>query len=307
MDKPGKLTVRPVRDDDDLDALNAGSVTWFGAAPVRRLMGVPDGIPKEMWVAEADGVPVGFGQAVGHGVNDGHRGIGYVFVRPEHRRRGVGTALWQEVLRVASPDRVPGVMVSVDDDDATTTGIALAHGFVRKGLHLESVLDLSRVDGLGHLAAAPRAPDVAIRLLPERAGEEDWRGFAEVFLRLMRDAPDNADGAEDMPYETMRAILTEPWQVCGAWHRDRLVGLTCVVVRNEEAGVLNTMLTAVEREHRGLGLATALKTRHALALRDAGWSSIVTQNMEGNAAILASNRTLGFVRVLGKRDLALDY
>lgn len=44
-----------------------------------------------------------------------------------------------------------------------------------------------------------------------------------------------------------------------------------------------------------------------MAVPSAGWSTIVTQNMEGNDAILASKLTLGFVPALGKRDLALDY
>lgn len=44
-----------------------------------------------------------------------------------------------------------------------------------------------------------------------------------------------------------------------------------------------------------------------MAVLSSGWSTIVTQNMEGNDAILASNLTLRFVPTLGKRDLALDY
>jgi GNAT superfamily N-acetyltransferase len=303
----GDLVLRPVRDEDDLDAINAGCATWFGGGPVRALMSVRDGAPKAMWVAEVDGVAAGFGQVVGHGVSDGHRGIGFVFVRPEFRRRGVGTRLWNAVLEVARPDRVPGVMAQADDADSATLEIAVVHGFTPRGLHIESVLYLDRVDELRHLATAPRAPEVHLRPLPDGADETTWRRFAEAFTRLMRTAPDNADGAEDMPFETMRAVIEEPWQVYGAWVDDRMVGLTCVVVRDRENGVLNTMLTAVEVDWRGLGLATALKTAHALALHEAGWSRLVTQNMEGNAAILAANRTLGFVRTLGKRDLAYDY
>jgi GNAT superfamily N-acetyltransferase len=306
MDNP-PVVVRPVRDDDDLDAINAGCATWFGAAPVRALMSVPDGAPKEMWVAEVDGAVAGFGQVVGHGVSDGHRGIGFVFVRPELRGRGVGTALWNAVLEVARPDRVPGVMAQTDDTDSTTLEIALAHGFTLRGLHIESVLDLAGVDALAHLATAPRAAGVVLRPLPDDADENTWRAFAEAFNRLAMTAPDYADGAEDMPVETMRAVLVDPWQVWGAWADGRMVGLTCVVVRDRDTGVLNTMLTAVEEDRRGLGLATALKTAHALALREAGWSTLMTQNMEGNVAILAANRKLGFVPVLGKRDLAFDY
>jgi len=71
--------------------------------------------------------------------------------------------------------------------------------------------------------------------------------------------------------------------------------------------IVYSLFADVDPTHRGLGLATALKVAQALELRDAGWRSVVTQNMEGNDAILASNRTLGFVRAMGKRNLTLDY
>jgi GNAT superfamily N-acetyltransferase len=305
MDTTG-IVLRDVRDDDDLDDINDGCTVWFGGGNLRELMAVQDGTPKAMWVAELEGRAVGFGQALGAGVTDGHRGMAYVWVRPESRRRGVGTALWRAALAVATPQRVPGVVVQPDDADATTIGIALGHGATRRGLHLESELDLARAEELRHLVAAPRAPGVELHALPDD-GEQPWRDFAPVFHRLMADTPDHADGAEEMPYGIMRTLLKEPWQVFGAWRGGRLVGFTSVMVRDAGAGRLNTMLTAVDRDLRGLGLATALKTSHALALHEAGWSSIVTQNMEGNDAILASNRKLGFVPTLGKRDLAFDY
>jgi GNAT superfamily N-acetyltransferase len=305
MDTTG-VVLRDVRDDDDLDAINRGCTVWFGGGNVRELMDVEDGTPKAMWVAELDGEAVGFGQALAGGMADGHRGMAYVWVRPEFRRRGVGRALWRAVLDVATPERVPGVVAQPDDADTATIEIALAHGATRRGLHLESELDLSGVEALRHLADAHRAPGVELRALPA-AGEQPWRDFAPVFHRLMADTPDRAAGAEEMPYAIMRTLLKEPWQVHGAWRDDRLVGFTCVMVRDAAAGRLNTMLTAVDRDVRGLGLATALKTSHALALHEAGWSTLVTQNMQGNDAILASNRRLGFVPTLGKRDLAFDY
>jgi predicted GNAT superfamily acetyltransferase len=116
-----------------------------------------------------------------------------------------------------------------------------------------------------------------------------------------------ADGGEPMPYDVLRAVVKEPWQVMGAWRDGRMVGFTALAVRNEAKRSLNTWMTGVDRDLRGLGLATALKTKQALAVRDAGWRAIVTQNMEGNDAILASNRTLGFVPSVGLRDLSYDF
>jgi RimJ/RimL family protein N-acetyltransferase len=102
-------------------------------------------------------------------------------------------------------------------------------------------------------------------------------------------------------------VFPEPWQVMGAWEGDDLVGLTGVAVRDQRDRRLNTTFTGVARGYRGRGLATALKSAQALALRDAGWRTIVTQNMEGNEPILASNRRLGFRRSAGHRDLVYDH
>lgn len=302
-----RVVVRPARDDDDLDALNAGCRGWMGAALQRRLFAVPDGLPKGMFVAELDGVPAGYAHTVGHGISDGFRGMAHVYVPVEHRRRGAGRALWQAVLDVCTPDRVRGVMVHADADDSVSLGVAAAHGLRPLGLHLESELDLATFQPQGVLGTSPAAPGVELRPLPPGIDDALWRHTFEVMLRLYRDAPDVAAGTEPMAYEIFRALLPEPWQVMGAWRRERLVGLTAVTVRDRAAGILTTMFTGVERDHRGRGLATALKAAQALAMRDAGWRTVVTQNMQGNDAILASNRRLGFRPSGGRRDLAYDF
>ena len=301
------VSIRAVRDEDDIDAPNAGNRAWYGGALTRDMFSVDDGTPAAMLVAELDGEVVGYAHAVGHGVASGHRGIGWVNVLPEARRRGVGAALWQAVLDVCTPDRVKGVTVQTDDSDTETIEIALAHGFQKRGLHQESVLDLDTIEAHRARAVADRAPDVELSPLPDDTTEDGWRAFADVFHRLMQDTPDMADGGEPMPYDVLRAVMKEPWQVMGAWRDGRMVGFTALAVRNEAKRSLNTWMTGVDRNLRGLGLATALKTKQALAVRDAGWRAIVTQNMEGNDAILASNRTLGFEPSLGLRDLSYDF
>jgi len=42
-------------------------------------------------------------------------------------------------------------------------------------------------------------------------------------------------------------------------------------------------------------VAAALKAQHALLLADRGVQRIYTQNMDGDAPILAANTTMGFV------------
>ena len=69
--------------------------------------------------------------------------------------------------------------------------------------------------------------------------------------------------------------------------------MTSVMDRKKDEA-LNTFFTGVRAEARGAGLSTALKARHALAMRALGHHRIYTQNMDQNAPILAANDRLGF-------------
>jgi mycothiol synthase len=301
-----RATVRQVHADDDLDALNEGNPDWIGAGLTRQLFESADGAPHMMFIGELDGRAAGYAHAVGMGFADGHRGIGALFVRPEFRGNGVGTLLWDAVLSVCTPDAVPGVLLHADATDATSCAIATAHGLRLAGHHIESSLDLAGVDRLRSIPLGIPA-GVTIAQFPDDADESTWHDFAELYDALLADAPDNASGSDPMPYDTLRTFLPEPWQVMVASCRGELIGLTCVMVLDNETRRLNTLFTAVARDWRGRGLATALKVSHALALAEAGWTSILTQNMDGNAPILASNRTLGFSPVNEIVDVTFDH
>jgi GNAT superfamily N-acetyltransferase len=299
----GGVVVRDARDDDDLDVLNEGNDNWFGAAEMRRVFAAaPPDIPARMYVAELDGVPIGYGSAVAAGISDGHRAMVAIYVPVHHRRRGAGTALWREVLALCTPDRVRGLMLGTAAADDTSVRIAQEHGLRPAGLHLESTLDLTA------LGSAPSAPaGIDLRPLADDADESAWRELWEMVNRLGQDTPDAADGSEGMPWEVFRAFVAEPWHTMLAWDGGTMVGLTVVAVRDAGRRSLNTMLTAVESAYRGRGLSTALKAAHAQALAERGWRRLVTQNMEQNAPILAANRRLGFTVTGGTRDLIYDH
>ena len=104
------VTIRPVRDDDPLDEINAGCATWVSESFVRGAFAAAADTSGGMWIAERDGVVAGYAHAVGLPVADGHRGFGYVLVHRPYRGQGVGRLLWEHVLSVCTPDRVTGVL-----------------------------------------------------------------------------------------------------------------------------------------------------------------------------------------------------
>ena len=101
-------------------------------------------------------------------------------------------------------------------------------------------------------------------------------------------------------------MVDEPWMLLTARDGAVLVGVTQVMRRPGDPSAMNTFFTGVIAAARGRGIATALKTRQALLMVDRGVARVFTQNMEGNEAILAANRALGFVRASGYVDVAQE-
>jgi GNAT superfamily N-acetyltransferase len=300
------VTIRPVRDDDNLDEVNAGCAAWVSEAFIRGAFNATPDAPLGMWIAEADGQVMGYAHALGLRVGDGHRGFGFVFVRPQSRQHGAGGLLWQKVLSVCTPDRVTGILASIDADDLATKEIALGHGLGLGQLHILSELDLTTFAAPSS-TSRDREDGVVIRPLSHETDEDGWRAFADLFTRLSLDTPDHESGSEPMPYEVIRSALVEPWQVMCAWDGDSIIGFTSLFVQDSVKRVLATMLTGVDRLYRGRGLSTAMKAMHAAAVRDAGWRTIATLNIETNLPIRASNRTLGFRRVAALQDVVYDH
>ncbi|HEX4057238.1 MAG TPA: GNAT family N-acetyltransferase [Galbitalea sp.] len=285
------LSIRPIRDDDDLDELHEGDNEWAGSALARNMSASAGDAMVAFHVAEQDGRLVGYFDSF-LPQEDNPTGVGFasVWVLPEARGRGVGAALLEALLPLATARGARRLTARVDSEDESSLRWIRAKGATTGGTHLESTLELT-----DDLPLLPPPDGVAVVVMPDSADEIAWRSAHEANVRLMRDTPDAETNPAPMPYEIYRALLAESWQLCLARTDDgSIVGLTCVFPKNEKLRQVNTMLTGVNREWRGRGLATALKTAHAIALRDAGWRAIVTQNMDGNDHILAANKRLGF-------------
>ena len=79
-------------------------------------------------------------------------------------------------------------------------------------MHQESVLDLDTIEAHRGRATADRAPEMPLRAMPDDAAEDDWparRGLPPADARH----PGPGRGCDPMPYDGLRAVMKEPWQV----------------------------------------------------------------------------------------------
>lgn len=303
------ITVREARDDDDLDALNAGNPQWVGPEQQRRTAAAaPPGVLL-MAVGELDGAPSAYGVGIAAAVAVGGYGAAQVWVPAGSRRQGHGGALFGRLADHLRDAGRPGVMVSVSDDEPDGLAAALHLGLSERAHHVESVLDLATLEESSARHALARADAVGIGLatLPDDASEADWERVYACLAPRMHEAPDARDGGGEMPYDVFRSFVVEPWQVLLAERDGEVIGVTCVMTRQDAPHRLNTFFTGVHPDARGHGVSTALKAEHARLVRDLGWREVWTQNMDQNAAIRAVNATLGYLPVGGYRDLGLAF
>lgn len=304
-----EITVRRAVASDDLDTLNEGNALWMGAEQELRTVAAmpPERGEAAIFVAERNGQGVGCAVSIAAPAAAFGYGMARVYVRPPERRQGVGAALFAAVCALGSSLRLAGFMVSVPDSEPDGLAAALHNGLVEHGHHIESALDLTGFDPTvaDSELDRQRAAGVALVGLPDDADEPSWRTVHSFFNDRMAEAPDSREGGGDMPYQVFRSFLEQPWQVLLAQKEQghALVGLTCLMPRRDAPSRLNTLFTGVHPDNRGLNVSKTLKAEHARRMKADGWKEILTQNMEGNHAILAVNTRLGFVPVGGTRDL----
>jgi GNAT superfamily N-acetyltransferase len=234
-----------------------------------------------------------------------------VAVHPDHRRRGHGSALLSEGMRLAAERGRTELIAEVDEPHPDTAGraFALRHGWTcdlletRRDLllppdeqRLVALEKQAREAGRGYelVTWRDRTPD---ELLDDRAVLE---------RRMTTDAPhgdlpveeEHWDGARIREYEAMHVARGRTVLSAGALRDGRLVAFTDLQVplanpeRAQQGGTL------VLREHRGHRLGALLK---AAVLREVQATlpevrRISTYNSDSNVPMVAVNEALGFQR-----------
>lgn len=205
-----------------------------------------------------------------------------VAVLPDHRRRGIGSALFDVLLAHAGAIARPQVSGMVFEDDPESIAWVTKRGFEESGRQVELSRELSSTE------AEPETPDgVVLTPLDESRHEEAYAVWAECYPDMPVSPP--------IPAPTYEEWLEE--EVCGpitllALEDGRVVGAAALMERVD--GLAEHGLTAVRRSHRGRGIATALKQALLHWAAEHGYRELTTWTQDGNAAMQAVNVKLGY-------------
>lgn len=267
------------------------------------------------WAAAVDATIVGQLDVTLPMADNRHRAEVELTVHPDHRRRGVGSALLdvaERAVRAEGRDVVGSYSdVAIANDDPAA-GFAAAHGYVAAQFELRSDLDL------------PPRPGVleAIRAEVEAAAvgyeaSTSWDGIPDEWLddrawlsqRMSTDAPlgDVAFGEQKWDADRVRRAFelarSQGRRVVETVAREtsggRLVAFSTLAVAEHTPDLAYQWDTLVLREHRGhrLGMLVKVANLQALMAELPGVRRVVTWNAKENAPMLRVNRAMGFVTV----------
>ena len=236
-----------------------------------------------------------------------HLFSGVIYVRPEHRRRGIAT-LWLDVIARLMDERGATVLgMSADREPG--------HAFLKwlgaepKLTTVESRLDLSDVDWAmverWLKEGQERSPETRLEIYDGRLPKELVPDFAAQRTALLNTMPyENLDQGKTVDTPEKIAEWEERAQLTHTvWHNvmtrqadGTITGMTDVEWTPYGRNQIQQQFTGVLPAARGRGIGKWIKAAMLLHLRklypDA--ESIVTDNAHTNAPMLKINRDLGF-------------
>jgi len=231
-----------------------------------------------------------------------------MFVDPEGRRVGVGTALGALLTETARSGGRTGIMVEIAPDSAADAAVRSIEGFnvdLTMELNRTAVVDIGldllerwRDDGVaaeGYSLVAYDAPCPT---------DELALGFIRA-REVMNEAP-RSEGESESTYtvEELRAVEAastaahQDWWNVGVRHdaTGEIVGISEMYLPDSRPWAVFQGDTGVRADHRGHGLGAWMKAVNHLRLAEErpDVESVQTWNADSNEPMLRINRALGF-------------
>jgi GNAT superfamily N-acetyltransferase len=289
--------------------------------------------PRRLLGVRVDGRLVGRGFYEANVGKEGDDRVAWatVEVLPDSRGRGIGTAIAEEVERIARDDERDRLLVYVVSPDGPGARLDAATGFgsvprdndevrflLGRGYRLEQIerasrlplpLDEGQLRAAFAAASARSGADYSVHYWTGATPERWLDDLAVLYTRMSTDAPSaGLEEPEDVwtaarvAAEDQREASSPRTHLTAAVEHvptGRLVGFTVLSLPSDSARSVSQYDTLVLREHRGHGLGMLLKVANLAALHEhrAGFPSVITFNAEENRHMLRVNEELGFVPI----------
>ena len=272
-----------------------------------------DGEVETPFLGLVDGVPVATGSVATGEYDNLHLAWLDFRVRPEHRRRGLGSEMLEAMI--AETKSRGRTSIGADGwDGEMPRAFAARHGLEEKSRaimrrqHLVEV-DWAELQRLHDQAVAAASAYELVRQIG-RTSDDELVAVAEMSAAI-NDAPTDDLDIEDEVFSPERIRAYEDAQIARgdelyrilARHREsgELAGHSVVAVEGERPELGHQHDTTVVAAHRGHRLGVLLKTEMNLWLREVQpqLSTIDTWNAESNDHMIAVNDAIGY-RVMGR-------
>lgn len=238
--------------------------------------------PERLLVlAREDGVVVGHGMA--NRAESAASGSVIPRVLPEHRRRGIGTALLHRLIEHVEALGYPMLRSGADDEESLA--FARRFGFEEVNREVEQTFSID-----GPVAQTPRPDGIEVVTAQDRPGlwEAAYEPFGlEALAGFAVDTP-----LDVSPESWVRSWLADPMLL--ALHDGEVVGCAGLGLDPDQPTRAENGLTAVRGDWRGRGLAIHLKLLTLAWAADHGITEVYTWTQDGNAAMRALNTRLGY-------------
>jgi GNAT superfamily N-acetyltransferase len=288
--------------DDDADGVarllrSALETPWvITESDVLHWHDVPPRAQRAAWVAVEDGEIAGWGDAQARW-EVSEEGVCELWaaVRPEQRRRGVGSELfelaWEHLVGIGA--RV--VESWAEEDDGKR--FLRRRGFEEVRQERISAVDPREVDlsRLPELEATKRAEN--FRVVPLAETLDRAQELFAVYMAGEADSPgtfaeDNI-AFEEWERETLGMPSLDPEGSFVVLHGDRPVAIAWLEV-DRDGKRANNEMTATVRDFRRRGLARLAKLASIRWAAEQGITSLLTGNDRENPGMLALNNSLGY-------------
>ncbi len=235
---------------------------------------------------------------------DGSQNIG-VGVHRDHRNKGVGSAMLSALESEARRRNVPRIHSGVSGSRPFALEFAAKRGYNEIGRRIMSYRELDSYEPARWSESLERVTKAGVRLrsftdvLAERDDdgmERFWHELWEAEGPMWDDIPFSTP-MPHWPFDRFYKMTVTSGQLLSdlslvAYDGDEIVGFTTTGDRQKKDGW--TWMTGVARDHRGRGIAMALKVDVLARAKAKGLRAMCTVNDEPNKAMRGVNIKLGY-------------